>query len=398
MERIYIANQGDIPEIDEIRWLVHAISRRNNIALSGDPGHGKSSAIRYVASIMKKAVFSRNCQLHEQTYDYLGRPMLVNGRTEYSITQFKTALKQGGILINEETSEMPREIQKYLSTLLSDDYLDFVMLDDMGNERSLGYMRDNEGWDIENFIYTETFNPPKSNTGRDNFEFSHKSRVNPFNFRDLDSILSAYIAFERMGEHFSIPLIERGILRDDSNGAYIFTENREGRWSTSDGKTLSPEQTRLQETYCYFDRSIIEDRGVFNSLTGKLKGKGDFFYDFLIFLTALRGLVNPNVFSYDSLGERANRLLQEREKSETLSIVYPDQRVVTDGFRAYRDYLPRYGEKAARIGVTYDTLNRVLHGALKERELNNNSNQETFLRIIATEVGLLPRPEDGITL
>jgi hypothetical protein len=41
-------------------------------------------------------------------------------------------------------------------------------------------------------------------------------------------------------------------------------------------------------------------------------------------------------------------------------------------------------------------LNKILHGALRDRELNNNSTQADFLKLIAAEVGLLPRPEDGL--
>ena len=172
MEHIYIANQGELDEVDEIRWLVRAIGRRKHIALSGDPGHGKSSAVRYAAAMLGRKIFPRNCQLHEQTFDYLGRPMLEGGRTSYSVTQFTSALREGGILINEETSEMSPEIQKFLSTLLSDNYRDFVVLDRMGNERTLAYMKEHEGWRIDDFVYIETFNPSRSTTGRDNFEFS----------------------------------------------------------------------------------------------------------------------------------------------------------------------------------------------------------------------------------
>ena len=396
-ERFYIANQGDVPGIDEVRWLVSAVARRKHIALAGDPGHGKSSAIRFAAELMDKPVFSRNCQLHEQTFDYLGRPILEDGKTAYSITRFTSALKEGAILINEETSEMPPEIQKYLSTLLSDNYPDFVVLDEKGNERTLRYMRDVEGWNIGRFVYTETFNPPMNNTGRDNFEFSHKSRVTPFTFKDLDSLLSAHIAFTTMGESFSLPLEERGVLWNPGSSSHLFTEKRNGIWTTSTGVPLDGPDIQRQKRYRYFDRAAVHEAGTREPVIAELRRKGSFYHDFMVFLTGVRGLVNPEVFAYDSLGPRAARLIPEKDKAETLLIVYPDQRMVTDGFQAYRDYRQRFDEQTARLGATFDTLNKMLHGALAARDLNNNCTQEEFLRMIAAELGLLPRPEDGVS-
>jgi hypothetical protein len=396
LERIYIANQGELDEIDEIRWLAAALNRKKHIALSGDPGHGKSSAVRYVAGMLGLKVFSRNCQLHEQTFDYLGRPMLEGGRTTYTRTQFTSALREGGILINEETSEMPPEIQKYLSTLLSDNYLDFVVLDESGNERTLAYMKAREGWKIEDFIYVETFNPPRNNTGRDNFEFSHKSRVTPFTFRDLDSILAAFIAFQMIEEEFPVPLIERGLVQDNVSGEWLFTEKRQDRWWASDGRPLDPLEIKHQKTYLYFPKTIAPDAALRRSLIEEIRRKGSFYYDFLLFLAAVRALVNPDVFTYDSLGGKVARMIPEKDKGEVLLVVYPDQRMVTDGFEAYKDYRSRFGESTARLAAAFDALNKILHGALRNRELNNNSTQADFLKLIAAEVGLLPRPEDGL--
>lgn len=395
MEQIYIANQGDLEELDEIRWLVRAIGRRKYIAVSGDPGHGKSSAVRYAARILGKKVFSRNCQLHEQTFDYLGRPVLEGGRTFYSITQFTSALKEGGILINEESSEMPPEIQKFLSTLLSDNYQDFIVLDRAGNERTLAYMKEHEGWRIDDFVYVETFNPPKSNTGRDNFEFSHKSRVTPFTFRDLDSLLSAFIGFQRIREDFPLPLLERGVLYDETSGTWFFTEKAGDLWRTRDGRLLTEQESERQKTYRYFSRKILADNSVRNRLLDDLKRKGAFYYDLMVFLAGVRGIVISGVFNDDSLGRQASRLIPEKIKGEAPVIVYPDQRMVTDGFEAYRDYREQFGEATARLAVTFDILNKILHGALRERELNNNTTQGEFMRVIAAELGLLPRPEDG---
>ncbi len=396
MEGLYIANQGELDEIDEIRWIAGALSRKKHISLSGDPGHGKSSAVRYVAKMLGRKVFSRNCQLHEQTFDYLGRPMLEAGRTTYTRTQFTSALREGGILINEETSEMPPEIQKYLSTLLSDNYLDFVVLDESGNERTLAYMKEHEGWKIEDFIYVETFNPPKNNTGRDNFEFSHKSRVTPFTFRDLDSLLAAFIAFQMIDEKFPVPLTERGLVHDNDTGDWLFTEKHQDRWWTSDGRPLDPLEIKNQKPYLYFPKTITSDAALRSRLIDELKGKGQFYYDFLLFLAAARALVNPDVFRYDSLGDKVSRMIPEKDKGEVLLIVYPDQRMVTDGFEAYKDYRAKFGEATARLATTFDVLNKILHGALRDRELNNNSTQADFLKLIAAEVGLLPRPEDGL--
>ena len=395
MKRLYIANQGDIPEIDEIRWLINAISRKNPIALSGDPGHGKSSAIRFASEIADIPVFVRNCQTHEQTFDYLGRPILEDGRTSYALTRFTSALKEGGLLINEESGEMPSEIQKYLSTLLSDDWLDFVVLDEKGNERSLRYMRDNEKWNVDGFIYSETFNPPTGNTGRDNFEFSHKSRMNPFNFRDLDSMLAAYIAFDTIGESFSLPLVERGVLFDRDTSNITFTESTDGKWRTINGNILDKTQMKQQNSYMFFDKRSVEDNTVKEKLFSEIKAKNQFYYDLMLFLTGVRGLVNPDVFEYDSLGERAARMIPERDKNETLLIVYPDQRMITLGFLAFHSYKKQFGEKVARLGAAYDVMNKILHGALAKRELNSGTSQTSFLRVIASEVGLIPRPEDA---
>jgi hypothetical protein len=397
VKRIYIANQGEVDEIDEIRWLARALSRKKHISLSGDPGHGKSSAVRYVAKMLGKKVFSRNCQLHEQTFDYLGRPMLESGRTTYTRTQFTSALREGGILINEETSEMPPEIQKYLSTLLSDNYLDFVVLDERGNERTLAYMQEHEGWKIEDFIYVETFNPPKNNTGRDNFEFSHKSRVTPFTFRDLDSLLAAFIAFRLIEEDFPVPLTQRGILHNSDSGEWLFTEKRHDSWWTSDGRPLDQLEIKIQKTYLYFPKNITSDAALRTRIIDELKRKGRFYYDLLLFLAAARAIVNPDVFRYDSLGDKVSRMIPEKDKGELLLIVYPDQRMVTDGFEAYKDYRAKFGEATARLATTFDVLNKILHGALRDRELNNNSTQADFLKLIAAEAGLLPRPEDGLT-
>jgi len=393
MERLYIANQGEIPEIDEIRWLVNAIGLKNPIAVSGDPGNGKSSAIRFAAHVAGIPVFVRNCQTHEQTFDYLGRPILEDGKTSYALTQFTSALKKGGLLINEESGEMPSEIQKYLSTLLSDDWLDFVVLDEKGNERTLIYMRDNENWNVDGFIYSETFNPPASNTGRDNFEFSHKSRMNSFNFRDIDSLLALYIAFGTIGESFSLPLIERGVLFD--HGRAIFTESSDGVWHTVYGDMLDDSQLMRQNTYMFFDRRSVEDNTVREKLFSEIKAKNPFYYDLMLFLTGVRGLVNPDVFEYDSLGERSARMIPERDKNETLVIVYPDQRMVTQGVLAFHSYAEQFGEKVARLGATYDVMNKILHGALAKRELNNGTSQANFLRVIASEVDLMPRQEDA---
>jgi hypothetical protein len=394
---MYIANQGELDEMDEIRWLARALSRKKHISLSGDPGHGKSSAVRFVANMLGKKVFSRNCQLHEQTFDYLGRPMLEGGRTTYTRTQFTSALREGGILINEETSEMPPEIQKYLSTLLSDNYLDFVVLDESGDERTLAYMKKHEGWKIDDFIYVETFNPPKNNTGRDNFEFSHKSRVTPFTFRDLDSLLAAFIAFQMTGEKFPVPLDERGLLYDNKSEGWLFTRKHQDQWWTSDGRPLEPFEIKTQKTYLHFPKTIASDAALRTRLIDELKRKGEFYYDFLLFLAAVRALVNPDVFSYDSLGDKVSRMIPEKDKNEILLIVYPDQRMVTDGFEAYKDYQSRFDETTARLATAFDVLNKILHGALRDRELNNNSTQADFLKLIAAEVGLLPRPEDGLT-
>jgi len=71
--------------------------------------------------------------------------------------------------------------------------------------------------------------------------------------------------------------------------------------------------------------------------------------------------------------------------------------MVTDGFEAYRDYRRHFDENTARLATAFDVLNKILHGALRERELNNNSTQAEFLKLIAAEAGLLPRPEDGLT-
>jgi hypothetical protein len=396
VERVYIANQGEIEQIDEIRWLVTALNRKKHVALSGAPGHGKSSAVRYAAGILGKNVFSRNCQLHEQTFDYLGRPMLQGGRTTYSLTQFTSALRLGGILINEETSEMPPEIQKFLSTLLSDNYLDFVVLDESGNERTLAYMKENEGWRVEDFVYVETFNPPMNNTGRDNFEFSHKSRISPFTFRDLDSILAAFIAFYMLGEQFPVPLVERGLFLDKDSGKWVFTEKHQGRWYASDGRPLGPREIETQHTYCYFPRSLAYHSSVRDGLIEELKRKSRFYYDFMLFLTAVRALVNPEVFRHDSLGEKVAGMIPEKDKGESLLVVYPDQRMVSEGFESYTDYRAHFDENTARLASTFDVLNKILHGALEDRELNNNSTQAEFLKLIASEVGLLPRPEDGV--
>jgi len=396
MERIYIANQGEIPEIDEIRWLVDAIGRKKPIALSGDPGNGKSSAIRFAAHVTGIPVFVRNCHTHEQTFDYLGRPILEDGRTSYALTQFTSALKEGGLLINEESGEMPSEIQKYLSTLLSDDWLDFVVLDEQGNERTLRYMRDHKNWNVDGFIYSETFNPPASNTGRDNFEFSHKSRMNSFNFRDIDSLLAMYIAFGFIGESFSLPLTERGVLSDHDTGRTTFTESADGRWHTVHGDILNDTQLIQQNTYMFFDRRSVDDNAVREKLFSEIKTRNPFYYDLMLFLTGVRGLVNPDVFEYDSLGERSARMIPERDKNETLVIVYPDQRMVTQGVLTFYSYAKQFGERVARLGAAHDVMNKILHGALAKRELNNGASQADFLRVIASEVGLIPRPEDAV--
>lgn len=395
MDRLYVAHQGSMSQVDEIRWLVNSISKGKNIALAGQPGNGKSSALRFVADILGQEVSGRTCHQHEQEFHYLGRPKMDDKKTSYASTQFIRALKEGMILLNEESSEMPRSIQKFISTLLTDDYLDFVVLAEDGSEATLREMRDEHDWKVNDFVYTETFNPPV-NGNRDRFEDSHKSRMSPFNFRDLDSLLGAYVALQRLDDNsLDLPLTERGVIYRGKGKEFTLTEKVDGTWKTTKGEDLSEEDLENQATYQFFDRTSLEDSDTKDKLIAQLEEKGEFYVKYLKFLTAIRGLVDKKSIIYDSLATESKDLMSvDSGRNERLEIVYPDQRILQEGFQEYQVWEEHLRPQEAMHEATYTMIDKMLHGSMKYRRINGGT-QEDHLIAIASSIDLIPRPDDG---
>ncbi|MBT3297943.1 AAA domain-containing protein [archaeon] len=401
--RLYIANQGKTSYMDEIRWLASAMRRKKNIALQGEPGNGKSSAIRFVADIFDRTVFARTCHIHEQEFDYQGRPAFSNGTTFYSDTELTSALRnKSAIFLNEESSEMPPHSQKSLSMLLTGDFLDFTVLDKQGNKVTLREMKDKHGWDVEDFVYAETFNPKRTTSGRDNFEFSHKSRCSPSIFNDIDSFLGAYVAFKTMGIDIDLPLEERGIIYEPKRDLLMYLEkNDSGNWMNIANKEVIREVGKLA-TYQYFNRENVKhDSDAWKKVKEQIEGQGDFYLSYLKFLTALRGVVNiKNITSGpDSLYQTISSEVRSEHTPEGngISLVYPDQRTIEVGFQTYKDNLELFGDsERATHATTYEILDKLLHGALADKMISSTgTNQWSHLAAIATSYDLIPKPKDA---
>jgi hypothetical protein len=297
MRRQYIANQSMTEEQldDEVRWLFANMLSKSNISLQGEPGNGKSSAIRFIADLLGKTVFARNCDRYELTQAYTGLPSIKDGNSSYSNTALKRALKNGGIFLNEESSEMPPSVQKFLSSLLSDDRHDAIIPTEDGSDRTLEEWMNKEDWKVDDFIYMETFNPSHNASGKDNFEESHCSRMDTFEFSDIDSLLSAYIAFDRIGIDIDLPLEERGIL-NKGDGTYKFTEKKDDTWFNLLGEKLSPDEISEENhsTYLFFNRENLNPN-LRDTILENIEKQGAFYLKAMKYLTLVRALASSNV-------------------------------------------------------------------------------------------------------
>lgn len=393
MDRIYIANQALTPQMDELRWLVTQFSLGENVSLGGEKGNGKSTAVRYAAEIIGKPVFARNCFTTEQPIHYVGTPNLEQGNSGYSETELRKALMKGGILLNEEASEMPMHIQKFLSTLLTEDRPDFIMPDNKGNDVQLRTWKEQEGWKFEDFIYAETYNPAKNASGKDNTADSHGSRMGAsYHFSDIDSLVSAYVALNRIGKSLSLPLETRGIAKQEDQ--YVFCVQKDGKWVDMAGNAVK----KVDFEYQFLDADALKDRA--DDLKDELKGIDNFYFDILLYLTNVRGLasnmgeIQSEVFVKDSLADEL-RSYNTSDKPLDLRIIRPDQRTIQNAFRNYNRYRESgFDEVNARQAATKGAIENMCYGARGKRMINGQT-QRGYLSTLAREAELLERDPDA---
>ena len=139
----------------------------------------------------------------------------------------------------------------------------------------------------------------------------------------------------------------------------------------------------------------MKEGSVKDELIAKLDEKGEFYVKYLKFLTAVRGMVDKEGIIYDSLATESKDLMSsDSGKHETLEVVYPDQRILQEGFQEYQSWTEHLSPEDAMHAATYSMLDKILSGSMRFRLLNGKS-QEKYLRSTASSVGLIPIPEDG---
>lgn len=386
----YIANQGN-EQIDEIRKLAISIKDKQNIAISGEPGNGKSTTIQFVANLLQKGYFPRTVNQFEQEHAYKGAPQILNGETHYADTQLKKALRNGGVFVNEESSELSVPMQKYLSQLLADKDV-FTIIDEKGNDFTLKELKENNDWNIDDFVYTETFNPLHNQTGRDNFVDSHKDRMNLIKYNDIDSCLGMYIALRDIGIKTTIPLINRGVIFDKGSNTLTFTEeyNTE-KWKTLQGKELTPKQLKSQKKYKFFDRENFTEENK-NEYISQISNIDSFFVDSVKFFTGIKYLINQKSVTKDSQFSDVKSEYSTRVTPDDLKILYPTLRLVKDTFQKYNSFCAAgFDKETAKFESIKDAINKITYGATANREYNGSGTQHDYITSVARNNGLLPQ-------
>ncbi|MGE0792765.1 MAG: AAA family ATPase [Candidatus Woesearchaeota archaeon] len=393
MNTEYVANQGT-GKLDEIRTLALAIKNKENVALSGEPGNGKSTTLKFISNLLGKPYCPRTVNKFEQVFDYKGAPIIMNGNVIYTDTMLKRALRTGGVFVNEESSELSEPIQKYLSQLLADRE-SFTIIDEHGNEFTLKEMKEKFDWKIDDFVYSETFNPLHNETGRDNFVDSHRDRMNLKKYNDLDSLLSVYIALNDIGIKTKLPLTERGIIYDSDADKLIFTEQNKDRiWKDVSGKEVSKINLSKQKTYMFFNKEQFKDSDR-ESYIKSVDELDPFYIEAVKYFIGLKHLINKEP-SMDSLSKYVKTEYVRDEAVGELKIVYPTLRLIKNTFKRYNSLVESgFGKEKARETVITDAINNITYGALANKSYNGSGTQEVFLTSKARSADLLPKIENA---
>ena len=192
---------------------------------------------------------------------------------------------------------------------------------------------------------------------------------------------------------FEVPLQQRGLKWDADKGLYLFAQAEGNKWVTPTGEKIA--DTDGMVTYTFYDRESTKTDAVKNKLIGQLNAKDPFYVDFLTFLTAVRSIMSKKEDVHDTLSKEAGNIASKHKKGDELVVVYPDQRLVQEGFQDYNDAKAAYGAESARHVAAYNALEKMCHGAMGEREINTSGTQRQYLETLAREAKLLPRKADG---
>jgi len=382
MDRNYIANQGS-GALDEVRWLISKLKLGQNVSIQGTPGNGKSSLVRFVADIMGKNLYSRACDVNDLISDYSGEVTMHNSGTQLSITPLRLALENGGIFLNEETSEMSGSIQKGLSVLLSDDRLDFNLptIREQNFKTLNDYKKD--GWKINEFCYVETFNPSNNSVGKDNFEESHANRLASYHFQDIDSLLS--IGIELQKQDISIPSLEKCIEQRGVSEKLEFLNFVEGTW-----KNFKKEEVKLAKAYSYCNSDKLKEN--FNNIVEEINEVNSFYISLAKFFVEVKSCININSANTDSLFDSSIK-----SDVKNLRLNSPTQRNYDSAIKTYEMFKNEgFNEDLIKSEIASEQIRAICYGA-KAKKVLNGTNQLEFLESIARKYSILVNDSPNVT-
>lgn len=226
----YIANQLGTDYLDELQKMTICYLLKQNVALDGEPGIGKTESVLAFARIIGKEVFDKGCSEDTTENQIIGFPVLEekNGATstKYVDGPLTAAMRTGNIFYGDEFNLLRKDKQKRLNSAFD-------------NRRYI-IKSDNEKVDASpSFFSVISYNPSNTLIKKD-LDESVADRFIHIHYNPLPKELLTYIALKKISgdiEMENITLETRGILFLQ-NKVLFFVKNSSGWTDFFTGKII----------------------------------------------------------------------------------------------------------------------------------------------------------------
>lgn len=388
MKYEYIATQAsskkDLDEIVRIARHIVEVKERGKskpLLLYGKPGIGKTQVVEFVSELLDINQRKMAACEEDSIFKYTGMPIITEKGSEFTKPQLIQAMENGGVLYLDELDQLPKHLQKALSSLF--DHNQSVNIIDENNEEKTFESK-------EDLAIIGAYNEPELGMNHA-FEQSFLSRFSEIEFEETPKEVAKYVILRELFEgseeekqqylnnilaNFEGTLEDRAIIIKEKNEKkYVLGAKKTGENSYSNygGDKIEIVDNDIVCPYkAYIPSEKIKETKK-NSETPKTQE--EFLDKLLDFYQEVEktSKASGTAFKKNDISLFRNGLVALREYHA----------IIRDGF----------SEEEASQYATFRAIKDILKGSYANQPANGSTAKDKLINV-AIEMGLLPSNVD----